>query len=118
LTEDREFRVLRPDGRLVLRGRSPLVELGHSAIGNEDAKEFAVKILKSDQPIPPGAVFRPADLQMAEIGVYRAVDGRRVLSVRANAPSGSDGGFAFAPDGRQLALLTGDHIELYALPQN
>jgi hypothetical protein len=118
LTEGREFRVLRADGRLVLKGQSPLVEMGHSAIGNQDTKEFAVEILKSDQPVPPGAVFRPVDLQTAEIGIYREVDGRRITNVRAKAPSGSENNFAFAPDGRQLAVLTRNLIELYSLPRN
>jgi hypothetical protein len=118
LTEGREFRVLRADGRLVLKGQSPLVEMGHSAIGSQDTKEFAVEVLKSDQPVPPGAVFRPVDLQTAEIGIYREVDGKRITNVRAKAPSGSENNFAFAPDGRQLAVLTRDLIELYSLPQN
>ena len=58
------------------------------------------------------------DLQMAEIGIYREVDGRRITNVRAKAPSGSENNVAFAPDGRQLAVLTRDLIELYSLPQN
>jgi hypothetical protein len=108
---------MRPDGNLVLRGESSLQELGHAAIGNEEKKEFAVRILKSDQATLPGAVFRPTDLESEQFGVYRAADGKRVFSVRVSNPSASNGGYALSPDGDQLAVLARDGIEIYAVPQ-
>jgi hypothetical protein len=114
----REFRVMRPDGELVLRGQSAETDLGHAAIGNEGKKEFAVKILRSGQAVTPGLAFRGADLQSEQLGVYRASDGKRVFSVRVSDPSASNGGYALAPNGDQLAVLTRGQIELYALPQN
>jgi hypothetical protein len=108
---------MRPDGKLVLRGESSQQELGHAAIGNDDKKEFAVRILKSDEGALPGTVFRPADLESEQLGVYRAADGKRILSVRVSDPSASNGGYALAPDGDQLAVLTRDGIELYAVAQ-
>jgi len=116
-TGGREYMVMRPDGNLVLRGESSLQELGHAAIGNEEKKEFAVRILKSDQATLPGAVFRPTDLESEQFGVYRAADGKRVFSVRVSNPSASNGGYALSPDGDQLAVLARDGIEIYAVPQ-
>jgi len=117
-TGGREYRVMRPDGKLILRGESSLAELGHAAIGNEDTKEFAVKIVNSNEPVLPGTVFRPADLEAEQLGVYRAADGKRSFSVRVSDPTASDGGYALAPDGNQLAVLTRDRIDVYALPHN
>jgi hypothetical protein len=117
-TGGREYRVMRPDGKLILRGESSLAELGQAATGNEDRKEFAVKVLTSDEPVLPGAVFRPADLESEQLGVYHAADGKRLFSVRVSDPTASEGGYALAPDGNQLAVLTRDRIEVYALPQN
>jgi hypothetical protein len=114
---DREFRVMRPDGMLVLRGESASTEIGHAAIGNEETKEFVVKILKSGEAVMPGAAFHGADLQSEQLGVYRAADGKRIFSVRVSNPSASSGGFALAPHGDELAVLARDGIELYAVPQ-
>jgi hypothetical protein len=116
-TGDREYRVMRPDGEMVLRGESAKSELGYAAIGDDDKSEFAVKILKSNEPMLPGTVFREMDLESMQLGVYRAVDGKRIFSVRVNDPSASNGGYALAPGGDQLAVLARDRIELYAVPQ-
>jgi hypothetical protein len=114
----REYRVMRPDGRPVLRGKSMLRELGHAAIGDENTKEFAVKIFQADQPVLPGEMFHPANLQSVELGVYRSESGRQLFSVRISDPAASAGGYAMAPGGGQLAVLTRDRIELYAFPRD
>jgi len=117
MTGGREYRVMRPDGKLVLRGESSLAELGHAATGSEGAHEFALRILNSAQPLPPGAVFRLADLDSEQLAVYRAEDGKRLFSVRVGDPSASDGGYALEPNGNQIAVLARDRIEVYALPK-
>lgn len=117
MTGGREYRVMRADGKLVLRGESSLAELGHAATGSDGTKEFAMKILNSKQPLSPGTVFRLADLESEQLAVYRAEDGRRVFAVRVTDPSASDGGYALAPDGSQLAVLTRNWIDVYALPR-
>jgi hypothetical protein len=115
MTEGREYRVMRTDGKLVLRGESSLAELGHAAAGSESTNEFALKILSSDQPLPPGAVFRLADLEAEQLAVYRAEDGKRLFAVRVIDPSASDGGYDLAPDGNQIAVLARGRIEVYTL---
>jgi len=117
LTTGREYRVMRPDGKLILRGESPLAELGHTATGTQDTSEFALKILSSNQSLPPGTVFRLADLESGYVGIYRAEDGKRLFIVRFSDPSASDGGYALAPDGNQMAVLARGRIEVYALPK-
>jgi hypothetical protein len=118
MTEGREFRVMRPNGKSILRGKSSLAELGHAAVGNQDKKVFAVKILKLHGAMLPDAVFRPTDLESELLGVYRAADGKRLFSVLVSDPSASNDGYALAPDGNQLAVLTRGQVELYALSQN
>jgi hypothetical protein len=115
---DREFRVMRPDGMLVLRGQSAQTDIGYAAIGNDDTREFAVRILKSSQAVMPGEVFHGADLESEQLGVYRAADGKRIFTVRVSNPSASNGGYALAPSGDELAVLSRDGIELYSVPQN
>jgi len=112
----REYRVMRPDGKLVLRGKSMLRQLGHAAIGDFDTKEFALKIFDADQPVLPGEMFHPTDLQFAQFGVYRSESGRQLFNVRTSEPVASAGGYAMSPGGGQLAVLTRDRIVLYAFP--
>jgi len=110
----REYRVMHADGRLVLRGKSMLKQLGHTAIGDADTKNFAVKIFEADQPLLPGEMFHPADLESAELGVYRSEGGKQLFSVRVSDPAATAGGYAMSPGGGQLAVLTRDRIALYA----
>jgi hypothetical protein len=112
----REYRVMRPDGKLVLRGQSTLNELGHAAIGDDEAREFAVRIFAADQPVLPGQVFNGLSLQTAEVAVYGSEDGKQVFNTRVREPAACKTGYALAPGGRQLAVLTRDHIALYAMP--
>ncbi len=114
-TEGREYRVLRTNGKLVLKGDSTLSELGHGAEGiRKDA--FVVKTVQSTLPAPPGATFRADQFASEELRVYRATDGKRLLGVRVAAPTASQDGYALSPDGSQLAVLNRDSIAVYAVP--
>jgi hypothetical protein len=44
------------------------------------------------------------------------VDGKRLLGVHVGSPSSSRDGYALAPDGSQLAVLTRDQIAVYSVP--
>jgi hypothetical protein len=112
-TDGREYRVLRPDGKLVLKGDSTLSELGHAAEGVAGSNAFVVKTVQSTLPAPPGVVFRADELSSEELRVYRATDGKRVFGVRVNSPTSSRDGYALAPDGSQLAVLNRDQIAVY-----
>jgi hypothetical protein len=114
-TEGREYRVLRTNGKLVLKGDSTLSELGHGAEGiSKDS--FVVKTVQSTLPAPPGATFRADEFASEELRVYRAADGKRLLGVRVAAPTASQDGYALSPDGSQLAVLNRDSIAVYAVP--
>lgn len=114
-TEGREYRVLRTNGKLVLKGNSTLSELGHGAAGvARDA--FVVKTVQSTLPAPPGVTFRADQFASEELRVYRAADGKRLLGVHVAAPTASQDGYALSPDGSQLAVLNRDSIAVYSVP--
>src|ERR1700728_2227371 len=115
-TQAREYRVLRADGKVIVQGDSAAGEFGYSATGDSRLNEVILKSVESEQPLEPDGVFRPSDLKSEQIRVYSAVNGKRVFSVRVSAPSPSAGGYAIAPDGRQMAVLTRDQIAIYAVP--
>jgi len=115
-TEGREYRVLHADGKLALKGDPTLNEAGHAALSSADEKSFVVKTVRSSLPMPPGALFSAADFASEDLAVYRVADGKRLLGVRVGSPSPSLSGYALAPDGSQLAVLTRDQLALYSVP--
>jgi hypothetical protein len=115
-TQGREYRVLRRDGRLALKGDSTENDCGHAAEGSANQEAFVVKIVQSTVPVPPGAPLNAAHFSSEELRVYRAADGKRLLAVRAGSPSLSRDGYALAPDASQLAVLTRDELAFYPVP--
>jgi hypothetical protein len=114
----RDYRILRPDGSLVLKGQSLLQELGHGASGESETRSFVLRIFQADQPIVPGEVFHPAELHGAEFGIYRSADGKRLLSLHVKDPCPSATDYAIASGAGQLAILTRSGIDLYTIPAN
>jgi hypothetical protein len=112
----REYRVLRANGKLVLKGDSTLNDCGHAAEGSANQEAFVVKIVQSTLPVPPGAPMSASQFSSEELRVYRAADSKRLLSVRAAPPSLSRDGYALAPDASQLAVLTRHQLALYSVP--
>jgi hypothetical protein len=115
-TQGREYRVLRRDGKLALKGDSTENDCGHAAEGSSNREAFVVKIVQSSMPVPPGAPLNAAQFSSEELRVYRAADGKRLLAVRVSSPSLSRDGYALAPDASQLAVLTRDQLAFYSVP--
>jgi hypothetical protein len=115
-TQGREYRVLRRDGKLALKGDSTENDCGHAAEGSANQEAFVVKIVQSSVPVPPGAPLNAEHFSSEELRVYRAADGKRLLAVRAGSPSLSRDGYALAPDASQLAVLTRDQLAFYSVP--
>lgn len=113
-----EFRVLRPDGKVIMHRRSDSQDLGQEAKGNTGSQTFAVKVMHAASPIYSGWYFHPSDLVAEEIRVYRAKDGKRLATVRAEGPTASHDGYSLSPDGSQLAVLSGTQISIYPVPTN
>jgi hypothetical protein len=108
--------VLRPDGKVLLRGVSDPQELGHEAMGNHGSRSFAVKIVHAERSIATNTTFKSSELDSEEVRVYRAEDGKRLVAVRVKGPIASRGGYALSPDGSRLAVLAGEEIELFGVP--
>jgi hypothetical protein len=113
-----EFRVLRPDGRIVMHGGPNPEELGHEAKGNNVSQTFVLKTMHTAPDQPLSAVFYGSDIVDEEVRVYRARDGKRLASIRAGAPAPSNDGYSLSPDGTQFAVLSGSQISIYSVPTN
>jgi len=111
-----EYRVLRSDGELLLRGKAGPKEVGQDAIGSNQNQTFAVKVVHANRALSSGGQFRGLELESEEVRVYRASDGKRLLSVRVDEPGTSQGGYALSADGSRLAVIAGSEIRLFPVP--
>jgi hypothetical protein len=115
-SEEPVFRVLRPDGKPALKSLANPNEFGYAAEGSANQQIFVVKTVQSIRPVQMDVLFSAADFSSEELRVYRATDGKRLLGVSVGSPSPSREGFALAPDGSQLAVLTRDEIAIFSVP--
>jgi hypothetical protein len=111
-----EYRVLRADGKMLLRGKSGSREVGEDAIGNSHNETFAMKVVRASRDLAPGEDFRGSELESEEVRVYRASDGKRLMTASVDEPATSHGGYALSPDGSQLAILAGSEIRFFPVP--
>jgi hypothetical protein len=111
-----EYRMLRADGKQLLRGESTWREVGQEAVGNNLSRRFAVKVVNAGRDLSPGAEFKGTDLDSEEVRVYRAEDGKRLFAVRLEEPATSHSSYALSPDGSQLAVLSGTQIKFFSIP--
>ncbi len=109
-----EYRVLRSNGKVVLRGRPDPQTAGQSGQGN--GRCFAVTNLHATQSMLHGAHFQGSNLDYEVVRVFQSNDGRRLTSVRLQAPPPSHGAYALSPDGAQLAVIADAKVNLFAIP--
>ena len=114
--EEFEYRVLRPNGNVALKGISSINQFGYAAEGSANQEVFVVKTVQTTQPVTSGAIFSASDFYAEELRVYRAADGKRLLGVRVSSPSSSRDGYALSSDGSQLAVLTRNEVAVYSVP--
>jgi hypothetical protein len=111
------FRVLRPDGKLVLKGESQSTEKGHAASGTDGTNFFAVGVTELAKAIDESSPFHSSDLKSLHVGVYRVENGKKVTGVTIPDPLPTVQTFALSPDNRHLAVLESDQIVFYSLPE-
>ena len=114
LEDGRWYRMLRFDGKPVLKGWSPSAEMQQTANGAADT--FAVGVAKAAKPVETGSLFRATDLLSESVVVYRADNGQRRITVSIDSPAPAQQTFALSPGGDQLAVLTGNQIAVYSVP--
>jgi len=109
------YRVLRPDGKAVLKGSSSSAELEPASNGSATGGAFAIGVAEAGKSIAPDSAFRTSDVQSERIAVYRAENGKRIFSVAIPSPAPTVQTFGLSPVCNQLAVVDGDTIELYKI---
>lgn len=112
-----EIRILRANGQVVMHGKPDLGELGYEAKGNPASGTFALKVLHTTSTLPAGSTeFHGSDLNAVELRVFRVADGKRLSTIRTEAPPPSHDGYCLSPDGSQIAVLAGGQINIFPVP--
>ncbi len=106
------YRMLRKDGRTLIKGQASPAQLEQSAVGSANGT-YAVRVIELGQTTVLGAMYEDSNLHEERVAVHRGADGRQILLARTDSFPRSADSFALSPDGRQLALLTGNDIALY-----
>ncbi len=115
-TGNRWYRILRDDGKVVLKGWSPSSELEQTAGGNVGGNAFAIRIAEATGSRQLQSVFKPSDLKSARVTIYRAKNGRRIFSIGLPDPVPAVQTFAISPREDQVALLKAGEIVFYRVP--
>jgi hypothetical protein len=110
----RWYRMLRPDGHPVLKRNVTAGEIEHSA-DTSAPTEFAIRVIKTTQPLYPGKAFNKIDLDSEEISVYRARDGHQIFTTRTGDMPLMVQSFALSPTGHNIALLDNQSISFYTV---
>ena len=111
-----ELRVMRSDGKLMLKSLAEFGELGHDVAGQASPGVFALSYLRAAPSVRLGFPFHGADLLGEEVRIYRAADGLRIAAIHAEAPAPSHDGFALSPDGSHVAVIADAQLQLYSVP--
>jgi hypothetical protein len=112
-TSAKWYRVLRSNGKPVLKGRSSSAELEQRVSAADAGNSFTVGVAVAVKSINASYPFRVADIAAERIAVYRAENGGRIFSLNVTSPVPTVQSFGLSPDGQQLAVLQADQIALY-----
>jgi hypothetical protein len=115
VTKEKWCRVLRPDGQPILKTSCSFPEIMQYASGSEGGQSFALGVVEATRSMIPGASFKANDLSEGRIAIYRTLDGKRLARIRFSSPAGTEQIFALSPDGRRLAVLSGNRILFYGI---
>jgi hypothetical protein len=115
-TAGKWYRVLRFDGKPVLKGWSSSAELERTASGVAAAGTFTIGMAEAAKSIVADSAFRTSDLESERITVYRAENGERIFTVAIPSPEPTVQTFVLSPAGDQLAVLRGNEIAFYEIP--
>jgi hypothetical protein len=112
------YRMLRPNGKPVLKGWSSSAELEQTASGSAASSVFAIAIAEAAKPMNAESSFRLSDLKAQNVDVYRVDDGHKLIALKIPSLLPTLQTFALSPDGLQLAVLQQAQIMFYSLRES
>ena len=107
------FRVLRADGKTLLRGTASNEAIPEYVDAPASGSAFAVGVEHSLSEVDWATGMFIGDLQSMTVTVYRASDGKRIYATKLPSHAVDRRVFALSPSGGRLAILSDDSLHLY-----
>lgn len=111
---ERWFRMLRNDGRTLLKNPSTMDRIEPNAV-YAGGSLFALGVMKLKQPLALGGQIFPGDLQTQIVQVFRLKDGQAVVDVANDRFPPSRQAYGLSADDKKLAVLTDSEVVLYSV---
>ena len=109
------YKVVRPDGKVLLTGSTPSESWVESADAPPGGKVFAIGIAEAIRPVNFGEGMVASDFSSVTVSVYRSTDGQRIFATRSAHGAVNRHSFALSEAGDRLAILSGDNLSLYRI---
>jgi hypothetical protein len=109
------YKVVRPDGKVLLTGTTPSQAWVESADAPPGGKVFAIGIAEATRPVNFQQGMVASDFSSVTVSIYRSTDGRRIFATRSSHGAVNRHSFALSEAGDRLAILSGDDLSLYRI---
>lgn len=110
------YKVVRVDGKILLTGTTPNLRWVEAADAPPGGKVFAIAIATASRPIDFVVGMIASDFQNVTVSVYHNKDGQRIYATRSSHGAVNQHCFALNDVGDRLAILSGDELSLYRIP--
>ncbi len=116
-TDDRWFRILRPDGTLLARGTLHSQQLSPLAIeGAPTDSVFPLAVPLAAAGWAPTSPFHASEITGEQLLLLRTENGAPLLSIRIHEPALTRQPFALDPTHHRLAVFEGESVFILSLP--
>ncbi len=109
------YKVVRPDGKVLLTGTTPSEAWVESADAPPGGKVFAIGIAEATRPVNFEQGMIASDFNSVTVSIYRTTDGQRIFATRSSHGAVNRHSFALSEAGDRLAILSGDDLALYRI---
>ncbi len=109
------YRVLNPQGAVLLKGAAPYGDLIQQAESSPDGKLFAVASAHFDHPVALTTLNHTGDFSNLTVTIYNTATGKQLFVARLPQGSAQQDTFSLSPSGSILAVLTAGALQTFAV---
>ena len=109
------YRVLNPQGAVLLKGGAPYGDLIQQAQSSPDGQLFAVASSHFDHPVAHTTLNHTSEFTNLTVTIYNTGTGKQLFAARLPQGSAQQDTFSLSPSGSTLAVLTSAALQTFAL---
>jgi hypothetical protein len=109
------YRVLNPQGAVLLKGTATYGDLLQRAESSSDGKLFAIASSHFDHPVARTTLIHTGDFANLTVTIYNTTTGKQLFASRLPEGSAQQDTFSLSPSGTTLAILTSAALQTFTL---